>query len=54
MALMRPLWAGKASTAAATSKAKAPDIIFFCGRGVDAQDSQNSEAEDLPKCPTAK
>ena len=51
MALMRPLWAGKASTAAATSKA--PDKIFFCGRGVDAQDPQNSEAEDLPKCPTA-
>ena len=38
MAQTQPLWAGKASTAAATSKA--PDMLNFCGRGTEAQDAQ--------------
>ena len=47
MALMRPAWVGKASTAVSTSKA--PDVKLCSGRGVDAQDPQNSGSEDLPK-----
>ena len=44
---MRPAWVGKASTAVSTSKA--PDVKLCSGRGVDAQDPQNSGSEDLPK-----